>query len=403
MTKIPGLRRRKRKDGEALYWIAADISRQAEGYPTPTIRIHSSDADEIASLCQRYTAELLEWISNDKGTRPKRFDGTLRGLITLYRKSADSSYRDIKPNSRAMYDESLDLLEKTVGDRQLARLSGSDFRRWYKKLREPAPPKKEGDLPGPERIRRAFKAMQLLRITIKFGVTENVPECVRLATILANMRFEAPGAREIFVTFEQSAAIIAKAIEMKRPSIAIAQALQFELTLRQIDVIGAWTIVEDGSKAGIVHLGRRWSGGLLWSEIDADGILRKRTTKTGQKAVHDTNAYPLVSQVLALIAPEKRIGPVIVNETTGLPYRYRNFMQMWRAIATKAGVPKSVWNRDSRAGGVTEGTDAGVDLEAMRHHANHSQVSTTALYSRKTLEKTRSVAAARIAARKTNK
>ncbi len=128
-------------------------------------------------------------------------------------------------------------------------------------------------------------------------------------------------------------------------------------------------------------------------------ILRKKTTKTGQEAVHDTKAYPLVAQTLDLIAADKRIGPVVINETTGLPYRYRNFYQMWRAIATKAGVPVTVWNRDSRAGGVTEGSDAGVDLETLRHHANHSQASTTAIYSRKTLEKTRSVAAIRVAAR----
>ncbi|KTQ85104.1 integrase [Aureimonas ureilytica] len=399
MTGTPGLKRRRRKDGEALYWVASAISRQATSYPTPTIRIHATDPAEIASLCQRYTAELLEWISNDKGTKPKRFDGTMRGLITVYRKSPDSAYQDLKANSRGMYDESLDLLEKTVGTRQLARLSGADFRRWYKKFREPAPPKKPGELPGPERIRRAFKAMQLVRIVIKFGVTENIPECVRLATILENMRFEAPRAREAFVTFAQSSAIIAKAIEMGKPSIAIAQALQFELTLRQIDVIGYWTIVEDGSKAGIVYLGRRWSGGLLWNEIDAEGILRKRTTKTGQEAVHDTNAYPLLAQVLALIPPEKRIGPIITKEKTGLPYRYRDFANIWREVATEAGVPVTTWNRDSRAGGVTEGTDAGVDLEAMRHHANHSQIATTARYSRKTLSKTRTVASVRVAAR----
>ncbi|MBB3937894.1 site-specific integrase [Aureimonas phyllosphaerae] len=395
---IPGLQRRKRANGQALYWVARAISRRSEGYQTPTIRIHATDETEIAALCARYTAEFLEWLSDKDDPRPCRFEGTIKALTTLYRKNPDSPYHDLKPNSRAMYDESLDLLEKTVGDRQLARLNGNDFRRWYKKLREPAPPKKDGDPVGPERIRRAFKAMQLLRIAVKFGVTVDVKECVRLATILSNMRFESPGAREVFVTFEQSAAIIAKAIELGRPSIAIAQALQFDLTLRQIDVIGRWDKCERGA-SGIISRGRRWSGGLVWSEIDAEGILRKKTTKTGQEAVHDTKAYPLVAQCLDLVAADKRIGPVIINETTGLPYRYRNFYQMWRAIATKAGVPVTVWNRDSRAGGVTEGSDAGVDLETLRHHANHSQASTTAIYSRKTLEKTRTVAAIRVAAR----
>ncbi len=160
-------------------------------------------------------------MSDKDDPRPPASEGTIKALTTLYRKNPDSPYHDLKPNSRAPCTTSRsDLLEKTVGDRQLARLNGNDFRRWYKKLREPAPPKKDGDPVAPERIRRAFKAMQLLRIAVKFGVTVDVKECVRLATILGNMRFESPGAREVFVTFEQSAAIIAKAIEMGRPSIA---------------------------------------------------------------------------------------------------------------------------------------------------------------------------------------
>ena len=56
-------------------------------------------------------------------------------------------------------------------------------------------------------------------------------------------------------------------------------------------------------------------------------------------------------------------------------------------------------NRDSRAGGVTEGSDAGADLEHLRHHASHSSATTTALYSRKTLTKTRAVARLRVAHR----
>ena len=393
--KTPGLQRRKRKDGQALYWVAKAISKKAVDYPTPTIRIHTDDEVEVSRLCQRYTAELLEWLGMHGTAAAARFDGTLRGLITLYRKVDESPYFSVKHNTRRMYDESLDLLERTVGDRQLARLNGGDFRRWYKKLREPREPD------GPERMRRAFKAMQLLRIAVKFGVTEDLPECVRLATILEAMRFESPSTRSAFVTYAQSEAIIRKAIELERPSIAIAQALQFELTLRQIDVIGAWEKI-DGPSGGIVDRGQRWSGGVLWSEIDSAGVLRKKTTKTGQEAIHDTKAYPLVEECLALIPQEARLGPIVKNETTGLPYRYRNFYQMWRAIARKAGVPDGVWNRDSRAGGVTEGTDAGVDLESMRHHANHANAATTALYSRRTLEKTRAVAVARMAARSRN-
>ena len=42
------------------------------------------------------------------------------------------------------------------------------------------------------------------------------------------------------------------------------------------------------------------------------------------------------------VAPEKRFGPIIIWETTGLPYRYRHFAKMWRQVAKKAGVPDDV-------------------------------------------------------------
>ena len=74
----------------------------------------------------------------------------------------------------------------------------------------------------------------------------------------------------------------------------------------------------------------------------------------------------------------------------------------WRTVARAAGIPDDVLNRDSRAGGVTEGSDAGADLEHLRHHASHSSSATTARYSRKTLTKTRAVARLRVAHREGN-
>jgi hypothetical protein len=65
----------------------------------------------------------------------------------------------------------------------------------------------------------------------------------------------------------------------------------------------------------------------------------------------------------------------------------------------KAGIPAEVWNRDSRAGGVTEGSDSGADIEHLRHHANHSNIQTTGRYNRNTLTKTRNVAQLRVAHR----
>lgn len=103
--------------------------------------------------------------------------------------------------------------------------------------------------------------------------------------------------------------------------------------------------------------------------------------------------------MLDLVPEEERIGPIVKDEASGLPYRQRHFIDLWRDLADKVGIPRSVWNRDSRAGGVTEGSDAGADIEHLRHHATHSNIATTGRYNRNTIDKTRKVAVLRVAHR----
>jgi hypothetical protein len=61
-------------------------------------------------------------------------------------------------------------------------------------------------------------------------------------------------------------------------SIALAQELQFELTLRQIYVIGLWVKADGKNSGGIVDRGRRWQHGLQWSRLNAVGVLTKTTS-----------------------------------------------------------------------------------------------------------------------------
>lgn len=393
MVSAPGLKVRRRADGVAYYWVAKSSSPKAKEYHTKTKRLHGTE-DEIAAQCRVLQAEFKEWLSGHGADGKRGYDGTLKSVIRLYQQTPESPYHEIRSNTRAMYDESLGLLEKTVGSRRLEKLTGLDFKRWYANFKQPAA---EGK---PERVRRAYKAMQLLRIVIGFGVVLNITECFRLSAILKQLEFSSPKARTAAITFDQAQAICNKAIEKDLLSIALAQALQFELTLRQIDVIGRWEKVADAKAGGIVDRGQRWRDGLLWSDIDENGILLKTTSKVDDVvAEHDTMAYPFLRQIIDMVPAEKRVGPMIKCESTGLPWRYRHFSDQWRKIANEAGVPSNVWNRDSRAGGVTEGSDAGADLEHLRHHANHKNSQTTQRYNRKTLEKTQKVAELRVAHR----
>jgi hypothetical protein len=386
--KAPGLKKRPRKGGgTAYYWVPSAVSKHAAGYPTRSVRL-VGDPQEIAHQCRVLTEELKEWLSGK--SKRKQFNGSMKSLIDQYQIVPESSYHELRSNSRESYNETLKLLTKTVGDRQLKKLTGVDFKRWYAKYKEPVAP---GE---PERMRRAYKAMQLVRILMKFGVMMNFTECIRLNTVLGAMEFSVPKPRTVAIEFHHVQAICQLAIAKGRPSIALAQALQFELTLRQIDVIGRWERTDEIDNGGIVYKGKRWRDGLLWSHLSPDGVLSKMTSKTEQMAEHDTRAYPFLRSIIDAVPAAKRFGPMIVDEETGRPYRYKVFAREWRAIADEVGVPKGIWNRDSRAGGVTEGSDAGADIEHLRHHANHSNIATTTRYNRRTLEKTRQVADLRV-------
>lgn len=412
-TKNIGLKKRQRDDGSvAYYWVASAVSRRASEYPKKTVRVKGS-MDEIVLMCQRLTSELKNWLTQHGAGEPEKYNGKLSSLIQMYRTNPASPYFEVKRVTRDNYDQSLDLLNEFCGMRMLDMVTGLDIKGWYNELKKPpkdterkakqrAKAAAEGRAldPAKPRPRRAYQCMQLLRIVIGFGVVSNISECFRLKSVLEEMRFSVPPARTESITFEQVKLICEKAIAKGLYSIALAQALEFELTLRQVDVIGVWERVEDGDYGGILYKGKRWQDGLLWAHLSPEGILQKETTKVdGVDLLHDVTRYPFLFHILEQVPLSKRIGPMIVSEATGLPYQRRYFASTWRKIADEAGIPKTVWNRDSRAGGVTEGSDAGADIEHLKHHANHTNAATTQRYNRRTLEKTREVARLRVAKR----
>jgi site-specific recombinase XerD len=90
---------------------------------------------------------------------------------------------------------------------------------------------------------------------------------------------------------------------------------------------------------------------------------------------------------------------MIICEITGLPYSTAEFRRKWRLVADKAGLPKAVKNMDSRSGAISEATDAGIDLEHIRHAATHSDIAMTQRYSRGSEDKVANVQRLRLAHR----
>ena len=215
-------------------------------------------------------------------------------------------------------------------------------------------------------------------------------------------KFKGAPARKERLTYAQVVAFRGAAHRLNRPSAALWLTLQYELGLRRRDVIGEWVDDEIGTD-GIRHGKRVWRDGLTWSNIDADGVLRKLVSKTAKtsarEAVHRIADYPDLLVELERIPVERRVGPIVINEMTGLPYFPEQCRHYFRVIAREAGIPDHIWNMDARAGAVTEAYEAGASTEGAMALAAHTQVSTSRRYVRDTLEQSSRVEQLRVKSR----
>ena len=286
----------------------------------------------------------------------------------------DSPYHALRRDTCIFYSRYIKALIATAGHIYLSKITGRDVRRWHAEWTE-----KMG-------ARSAYGCVQTLRRVIHYGCELRNRDAIELAQVLSKTRFSAPRGRKKRPTYEQIKAFRQAAHKAGRASIALAITLQFDLHLRQKDVIGEWTSRGQGLEG--------WEWGLTWSHIDAANILRKPTSKSnGQEvAEHDLKLYP---DVLAEL-PERGLGPIVVDEHTGLPWSAAHFRRQCKKIAKAAGWPEGLWNMDARAGAISEALDAGADLFDVMSAATHTQLTTTRGYNRERVEQTSRVARLRL-------
>lgn len=421
---------------------------------------------EIATLCRLRHEEQLEWKAGTD-SRPPIYDGTLGTLFRIYQTDADSPAQNWRWRTRVNQTGNFAILEHIVGKRMVRDLTFRDFKRWAEEWRAPAYPG------GPERHSRAGAFMALVKASIAFGAALELRGCARVHALVAGrkaggtgvLRIEGARRRTEIMTAAQVIAFRAEAHRQGWPSMALAQAIQFETSLRQGDVIGAWTPQSEPGLSDVVHNGRKWTGGLHWRDVSAELVLTKQISKSihgrrnvgrpeaGKTERYDLKAYPMVVEELryamganrhgaenedhSLVGCDGRgsgknqelengdwllahgrgvlgvgrsssskvrhsadalatatgatyyptyvasqAGPIIICERTGMPWQYEFFRSTWRRIARAAGIPDSVQNRDARAGGITEGEQAGATREQLRVHAAHSNAAMTDSYDR---------------------
>lgn len=403
VANAPGITWRPKGEGwEAIWRARPDLI--AKGFRPKNQRVWfgttmtDTEAAYVADSCRRLQDEMLIF---GRGGLPviNPFDGSLKALINCYQTDPDSTYHKKRYAVRKNHDFTLRRMVNQHGDEQIADIKARLLLAWHKEWSNDG-----------QKIAIAHAFIGHLRTLFGFGATilEDA-ESERLCGVLHKMRFPMPKPRTERLTADQAVAVRTKAHWRGWDTMALAQALQFDLMLRQKDVIGEWVPVSEPGISATIGPKGKWLMGLRWEEIDERLILKHNTSKRGKDIEVDLKLAPMVLEELALhsstpVAKLTRAalpasGPMILCEVTGYPYTTAEFRRKWRIIANEAGIPKTVRNMDSRAGAISEATDAGADLEHIRHAATHSDIGMTQRYSRGSVEKVAGVMTQRAAHR----
>ncbi|QUS39592.1 hypothetical protein RPMA_12650 [Tardiphaga alba] len=296
----------------------------------------------------------------------------LRDVIDAYQTDPLSSFHKQRFHVRQNHAGMLRRIRDQHGSTPIGDITGRTLIEWHAGWK------------GADKVAMAHSMVGQLRTVFSFGFTHLAdPQCERISQILHRLKFPMAGARTERITADQADAVRTWAHIVGWHSIALAQALQFELILRQKDVIGEWVPLTEPGDSDEVWGDQKWLRGLRWSEVSDDLILRHVTSKRQKPVEVDLTLSAMVMEELAFLdeIPDGN-EPVIINEATGMPWTASEYRRKWRIVARYAGVPDNVFNMDSRSGGISEAFEAGVTPERIQKSATHSDLRTTGRYNR---------------------
>ena len=404
------------------YWIASQVCRDPMGFPDTCIPLPpDATDDELATLCQGHTTRLRAHIVAEKkklaaGDEQQpvlktRYDGTMKAACQIYQEHPFSSFHTVSATTQRGYLADIKVIIESVGARLIRRVTVLDCKNWYREWRKGIEYVDEDgqQWTGPERVARAHNAIGMVRMVLRFMAALRHADCKLLAEELANVQFEREGARTQELTFGQVRDFLRAAAEMADKGLierdralylSIGVAAQFEMMLRQGDIIGKWSPRKANAKhpAGISLLeieDETWAGFFTWEKIPG-WRWRTRTSKSKYRAAaeFDLQLYDLLYPLLEQVPVQERTGAIVKGEH-GLPIRYRTYAKAFRKIARYAKIPDEVWNMDARAGGATEAEEALVDIDLIKDGLTHTNVTTTGRYIRRRSKKIAALAEAR--------
>ncbi|MBZ9922277.1 hypothetical protein LB579_31875 [Mesorhizobium sp. BR1-1-7] len=399
----PGLVWQPRRASVTPYWRASEKGFKPKNFNLSHLR---DKPEELVAQCVSLQAEQSAWKT---GLRQNvdSFNYTIGDILNRYCKDPDSTYFALRPGSRHPYDYYAKRLEFAIGDRRIDSITGIDLKKWHDAW------SKAGEKLAASKMMRA-----VLDAAISFFIMSSKPgspelrAAMELREVLKTTSRKIPGPkrREFTMSADDVVRLRAAAHADGRPSSAMVYALVFETTLRLWDVIGQWWPIDAPLISDVVmaphtsmKFTKKWFG-LRWEDIGPDLVMlyvpSKTSAKTGLAVNFPLAKAPMVVEELAHWPEEKRHGPVIICEGTGMPYSSNYFGEFWRKDREAAGIPSNVWARDLRASGITEGRAAGASTDDASKVAGHASTKTTAaVYDRATLAASERFADARSAKR----
>ncbi|MGH6709553.1 MAG: hypothetical protein ACREEK_11335 [Bradyrhizobium sp.] len=314
---------------------------------------------------------------------------TLEQLINSYRTDPESDFLKLKYQVRKNHDAELTRLIAGHGGTQLRYVQFRTVMDWYR------------DAIADGKIAKARSLVSRLRELFRFGYWYlEDSDCQRLFVALRKLQLDMSPPRRVEMTAGHARAICKTAREhFGWHSIALAQALQFELLLGQKDVIGEWVPLDEPGESEVLRDGQKWLRGLRWSDVDKNLILRHEVGSGSRRIEVDLRTAPMVLEELSILlsyrpdgrtmeellgdmremletsiadkrsdvsAPEPLTldqligalpngGPLIICDTNGMPWSTPEFRRKWRLVAKKAGVSDNITNRDSLPTGMIRG------------------------------------------------
>lgn len=296
----------------------------------------------------------------------------LSKLIKRYQTDPVSGYHKLRYKTRINYRNLLRQIDRRHGQTSLAKINARKLLTWHDRWTD-----------GGVKLYAGHAFVKRLRTIFGFGLTIlEDDDCNRLRVVMHTLRFQAGKKRKNRLTAQQAAAIIWQAHNRGWHSIALAQALQFELMLRQKDIIGEWVPKKETGESDIFYKKKKWLRGVRGSEIDSNLILRHTTSKRQKDIEVDLKEAPMVMDELRRLIGPMSPGALVVNEFNGRPYTDYEFRRKWRICAVAAGVPDAVFNMDTRAGAISEAFSAKANPDFIRRTATHSDLAQTQDYNR---------------------